>query len=409
MERWKINLYTLWGTQVFSLMGFGFCIPFTPFLLQQMGVTDPSALSYYVGLSATLPAATMAVAAPIWGIASDRYGRKVMIMRAMFCAAVLLSLMGFSRTVWQFLVLRAIQGILSGTVTASMSFVSANTPGNRMSYALGLMTSSTFIGYSVGPFLGGILAEIFGYRFCFIVGSILMLIGFSLVVILVKEDKNTYGYMLRTQRGPKNRIFRSVSPYIIAVLSALLFQRIARTVFSPFLPLYVQHTLGTIKGAATYTGIINGVTGLATAVAALTITRLGDRTDKLRLAWILTAVSLPVTVLLAMTHTIPGLLVMNAIFFFLAGGADPILTSAASERTPAAMRGTLFGMIGTVSSLGAMVSPMIGSYLSAEFSLRAVLIVIPVFTLVQCACMAFMPHGERPKGQEEEVENEQTD
>ena len=146
MERWKINLYTLWGTQVFSLMGFGFCIPFTPFLLQQMGVSDPAQLSYYVGLSATLPAATMAVAAPIWGIASDRYGRKVMIMRAMFCAAVLLSLMGFSQTVWQFLVLRAIQGILSGTVTASMSFVSANTPGNRMSYALGLMTSSTFIG-----------------------------------------------------------------------------------------------------------------------------------------------------------------------------------------------------------------------------------------------------------------------
>ena len=409
MERWKINLYTLWGTQVFSLMGFGFCIPFTPFLLQQMGITDPSQLSYYVGLSATLPAATMAVAAPIWGIASDRYGRKVMIMRAMFCAAVLLALMGYSQTVWQFLALRALQGVLSGTVTASMSFVSANTPGNRMSYALGLMTSSTFIGYSVGPFLGGILAEVFGYRFCFIIGSILMLIGFALVVFLVKEDKNTYGYTLRTHKEPRGKLFRSLSPYIIAVLAALMFQRIARTVFTPFLPLYVQQTLGTIKGAATYTGIINGVTGLATAAAALTITRLGDHRDKLRLAWILTAISLPITVLLAMTHTIPGLLVMNAIFFFLAGGVDPILTSAASERTPAAARGALFGMIGTVSSLGAMVSPMIGSYLSAEFSLRAVLIVIPVFTLVQCVCMGFMPRGERPCGQEEEAENERVE
>ena len=42
------------------------------------------------------------------------------------------------------------------------------------------------------------------------------------------------------------------------MLAALMFQRIARTVFTPFLPLYVQQTLGTIKGAATYTGIING-------------------------------------------------------------------------------------------------------------------------------------------------------
>jgi DHA1 family multidrug resistance protein-like MFS transporter len=56
MERWKVNLYTLWVTQVFSLMGFGFCIPFVPFFLQDLGVSDPVQLSYYVGLSSTLPA-----------------------------------------------------------------------------------------------------------------------------------------------------------------------------------------------------------------------------------------------------------------------------------------------------------------------------------------------------------------
>lgn len=155
MERWKVNLYTLWVTQVFSLMGFGFCIPFVPFFLQDLGVSDPVQLSYYVGLSSTLPAATMAVAAPVWGIASDRYGRKMMIMRAMFFAAVLLALMGLSQSVFQFMVLRALQGVFTGTVTASMSFVSANTPENRISYALGLMTSSNFLGYSVGPFIGG--------------------------------------------------------------------------------------------------------------------------------------------------------------------------------------------------------------------------------------------------------------
>ena len=208
MERWKINLYTLWVTQVFSLMGFGFCIPFTPFLLQEMGVTDPSQLSYYVGLSAALPAATMAVAAPIWGVVSDRYGRKVMIMRAMFCAAILLGLMGLSQTVWQFMILRAAQGVLTGTVTASMSFVSANTPENRMSYALGLMTSSNFLGYSIGPFFGGILAEAVGYRICFGIGSLLMLTGFILVVALVVEDKNTFGFRLHIPREQKKTCSR---------------------------------------------------------------------------------------------------------------------------------------------------------------------------------------------------------
>ena len=389
MERWKINLYTLWVTQVFSLMGFGFCIPFIPFLFQEMGVTDPAELSYYVGLSTTLPAATMAVAAPIWGFLSDRYGRKMMIMRSMFCAALLLALMGLAQTVWQFMLLRALQGILSGTVTASMTFVSANTPERRMSYALGLMTSSNFLGYSVGPFFGGILAEFLGYRICFGIGGALMMTGFFLVVVLLKEDKNSYGYRIKTEKNPGGRHLKAISPFVLFILISLLFQRVVRSVFAPFIPLYVQETLGTMAGAATYTGIISAASGLATAVAALTVAKYADRYDKMRLALLLTALSLPVTVLLPVTHSISAFLAVNTLFFFLVGGAEPIMSSAASERTPAAQRGSLFGMIGTVGSLGAMVSPMIGSWLSAEYSLGMILVAMPVFTLIQWICMIF--------------------
>lgn len=388
MERWKINLYTLWVTQVFSLMGFGLCIPFTPFFLQELGVINSTQLNFYVGLSATLPAATMAVAAPIWGVVSDRYGRKVMIMRAMFCAAGLLVLMGLSQNVWQFMVLRAFQGILTGTVTASMSFVSANTPEYRLSYALGLMTSSNFLGYSIGPFVGGLLAEIFGYRICFLIGGVLMITGFFLVVFLVHEDKDTYGCQIRSgQEMTEGRKIQVLTPFIIVILLSLLFQRIARTVFIPFIPLFVQETLGTVVGAATYTGIINGCTGLATAVAALTITRLGDRRDKLKLALQLTVLSVPFTILLVFFHSLLGFLVIITIFFFLAGGAEPILTSAASERTPANMRGVLFGLLGTVSCIGAMIAPLIGSTVSVIFSLHAILIVIPLFTVSQLLCL----------------------
>ena len=186
-------------------------------------------------------------------------------------------------------------------------------------------------------------------------------------------------------------MFKAATPFVVVILIVLLLQRIVRTVFVPFIPLFVQDTLGTMTGAATYTGIINGATGLATAIAALTITRLGDKGDKMKLALLLTALSLPVTIFLTMTHTIPTFLVGFVIFSFLAGGADPILTSAASERTSPATRGTLFGMLGTMSSLGAMVAPMIGSYISAEYSLRMILIVMPIFTLIQWICMSLVP------------------
>lgn len=387
MERWKINLYTLWVTQVFSLMGFGICIPFTPFYLQEMGVTDAVQLNYYVGLAFTLPQATMAVSAPIWGIVSDRYGRKLMIMRAMLCAAVLLALMGLATDVWQFLLLRTMQGIFTGTIIASMSFVSANTPENRMSYALGLMTSSNFLGNSVGPLIGGILAEIAGYRFCFSIGAVLMTTGFLLVVLLVKEDKNSYGYCVRTKEGIRERNMKIFSPFIIAILLATLFQRIARSVFLPFLPLFVQESLGTVTGAATYTGLINGAVSFATALSAFTITRLGDKHDKLKLSLLLIVLAVPASVLFIAFKPLLVFSLFFTLYFFLAGGTEPILTSAASERIPASMRGALFGMLGTVGSLGGMAAPMIGSYISVEFGLRTILLVIPLFTFVQIICL----------------------
>lgn len=378
-----MNLYTLWVTQVFSLMGFGLSIPFTPFFLQELGVTGSAELNYYVGIAATLPAATMAVAAPIWGIAADRYGRKMMILRAMLGATLVLIFMGLSQNLWQFLVLRALQGILTGTVSASMGFVSANTPERKLSYALGLMTSSNFLGYSIGPFLGGLLAEALGYRFCFILGGALMFTGFLLVVFLVKEDKNTYGFRIREENGAGSGEKPGANLLVIGILLSLFFQRIARSIFVPFIPLFVLESLGRTAGAAAYTGVINGAIGLATAVAALTITRLGDNRDKVRLALLLTLLSLPVTLLLLPLRSLLLFLLIFTIYYFLAGATEPILTSAASEQTPTALRGALFGWLGTVSSLGAMAAPLMGSYISVEYSLRAIFTVIPVFTVMQ--------------------------
>ncbi len=387
MERWKINLYTLWVSQICSLMSFGFGIPFVPFYFQELGVTSSVQLSYYVGLSATLPAAAMAVASPVWGVVSDRYGRKMMILRAMFFAALILASMGMVRNVWQFMILRICQGIFTGTVTASMSFVSANTPENHMSYALGIMTSSTFLGWSIGPFIGGLLAEVVGYRLCFLLGGLLMMIGFVLVLFLVKEDKNTYGFRVRSAEEGKKSRWAIVTPYIISIMVCLLVQRMARTVFTPFLALYVQENLGTITGAARYTGFINGATSFATAAAALTITRWGDRTDKLRVSMKLTLLSIPVMVLTLPFKSLFVFALFFTVFYFLAGGVEPILTSAASERTPAHMRGALFGIMGTVSSVGAMLSPIMGSYISVEFSIKAILAVIPIVTMIQAACI----------------------
>tara|TARA_B100000965_G_C19288750_1_gene624876 strand:- start:400 stop:660 length:261 start_codon:yes stop_codon:yes gene_type:complete len=68
-------------------------------------------------------------------------------------------------------------------------------------------------------------------------------------------------------------------------------------------------------------------------------------------------------------------------FFFL-GGIEPIITSTTAENTPPHRRGELFGYQGLVGSIGWMVSPMIGAYVSVNYEIKSILTVIPVFILI---------------------------
>ena len=109
----------------------------------------------------------MGVMGPIWGALGDRHGRKIMVMRAMFGGAVIISLIGFAQTVEQFAILRFIQGALTGTVAAATALVAGNAPREHLGETLGKLQLAIFLGQAFGPITGGFVADTFGYRAAF--------------------------------------------------------------------------------------------------------------------------------------------------------------------------------------------------------------------------------------------------
>lgn len=381
MEKWKVNLYTVWFSQILSIMSFSFGIPFLPFYIQELGVVQPDSLKIYTGLLSMAPAVTMAVMAPVWGLVADRWGKKLMLLRAMLCASIIIGLMGAVSGVNQLLVLRLVQGIFTGTVTASAALVASSAPSNRLTYALGFMSSSTFIGASAGPIIGGFMAEIVGYRMSFLMGGILMLIDFVLVLVLVKEVKSPAA-VLESKKAGKASVFSIFSLTILSVLFIIFVIRISRAVFSPYLPLFLQELHSTAGSVVKITGLINGVTGLATALAGLTLSRLGDRYDKMKLLIIFFAASIAASIIVPVVSG--NLWLFTAaygIFFFLMGGVEPMLISISAEKTPADRHGVLFGIQGTVGNIGFAVSPLLGGAISLSYSLKTILMLVP-FTLI---------------------------
>jgi DHA1 family multidrug resistance protein-like MFS transporter len=167
--------------------GFGVAVPFLPLYVEELGVHGERAISTWAGLVFSTHAIAMAICGPIWGVLSDRYGRKLMVERAMFGGAVVLALTGCAQNTWQFMILRALWGGLTGTISAATTLVAASAPRERVGYALGTLQVAIYTGISAGPLLGGFVADAFGYRMTFWVTSRLLFLAGLIVLILVKE------------------------------------------------------------------------------------------------------------------------------------------------------------------------------------------------------------------------------
>ncbi len=149
------------------MIGMSACVPFIPFFIRELGIERSNEIQLWSGLIFAGPYFLSIITVPIWGILGDKYGRKLMILRAIFGLAVSVTLMGFSQNVTQLFALRIIQGDVIGFIAAALSFISANTPEEKSGYAIGILQSSMSAGNIIGPFFGGIASDLWGVRYTF--------------------------------------------------------------------------------------------------------------------------------------------------------------------------------------------------------------------------------------------------
>src|SRR5574337_1348456 len=188
MRTWQRTLALLVVAQFTSTLGFSIIFPFLPFYLKELRSTTGLSLEVLAGLVYSVQAVTMAIASPFWGAVADRYGRKLMIVRAGCGGAVVILLMGFVQTAEQLIFLRAVQGLITGVIAASSALVAAVAPRERTGYAMGWLQLGLWCGVSTGPLVGGILSDLVGYRATFVVTAIIVFLSGLSVWLGVHES-----------------------------------------------------------------------------------------------------------------------------------------------------------------------------------------------------------------------------
>ena len=132
----------------------------------------------------------MMLASPFWGQLADRVGRKMMVERAIFGGSVLLLIMAFVRDAEQLVLMRAIQGLITGVHSASYALVASQAPREQTGYAMGLLQVGAGAGVSLWPMFGCAVADMYGYRAAFYVTSAMMFLAGLLVLVGVHEKLN---------------------------------------------------------------------------------------------------------------------------------------------------------------------------------------------------------------------------
>jgi MFS family permease len=140
---------------------------FVPFFLVDdpvLRVEDPQRRVLYTGLIFAGPFVTTIVFTPLWGWVADRSGPKRQVVRACFGLGLTQLLMALAQSPEQLVVIRVLQGIVSGVLAASLGLLTVVTPQEHRGTAIAVLQSATPAGHIFGPILGSVLAAVVGFR-----------------------------------------------------------------------------------------------------------------------------------------------------------------------------------------------------------------------------------------------------
>jgi len=370
MTNWKKNLLFVWLSQFMSIMGFSFAMPFVPYYMQELGVTDPLKLKLWIAAFTATAPLSLAVCAPLWGWVADRYGRRIMLLRANLGAAVFLALMGSVGSVGMLVLMRTMQGVLTGTMTAAQAMVASHAPREKSGFAMGALSSGVFSGAMAGLALGGVFADAFGYRNAFFAASGLLVMA-SLFVV--------FGTSERFERPPASDAAGEAPPrrklglaLIVPMILPIGLVSLLRRFDLPYLSLLVQDIHGALEGASTRMGALNAVACVAGFLSGLAFGHLADRLPASRLArWGALGGGL-LMLPQAFISSFPPLFALRFAAAFCLGGLEPVFHSWLAKTTPHRERGVVFGWGATARALGWGMAPLLSGLVASTMGVRAV-------------------------------------
>lgn len=321
------------------------------------GPLAADALGFGVAIAAFSIAALLA--RPIVGWASDRYGRRPLLILGAVVTIGALLLHVVARDLVVFTIARAGLGIGEGFFfVAALAAGSDIAPPTRRGEALSFLSLSLYMGVVIGPFVGEMVLEGGGFDAVWLVAAAIATVAL-LLTFLVPETAPTRtnpGGRPGSEGRARARLFhpRGLLPGLLILTGAW-----GMSGFFTFLPFYADDV--GLDGA----GLALGLYGLIVIGLRVVGARLPDRIGAPRLsgaALVVAAIGLTV---MGLMQTPGGLLVGTAIYATGVAFLFPALMTCAVGLVPPEERGSVLGTTSAFLDLGFGIGPVVLSLVAA--------------------------------------------
>ncbi|KAF8622859.1 hypothetical protein AX15_006703 [Amanita polypyramis BW_CC] len=135
--------------------------PFINQLVRETGITggDERKTGYFAGIIQSVFFFAEAVLVVPWGMASDRYGRRPVLLLGPLGLAIVMLGFGMSTAYWPLVAFRCMQGAFNGNIGVSKSIVGEITDSTNIADAFAFTPAVWASGVTIGPFIGGLLSD----------------------------------------------------------------------------------------------------------------------------------------------------------------------------------------------------------------------------------------------------------
>ena len=348
-------------------IGFGIILPVMPQLIMGLGDVPLSSASAIGGYLMFTYAAVQFFAAPILGAMGDRFGRRPILLYTLLALSLDYLLMAFAPTLFWLFVARIIAGAASSTFSLAYAYITDITEPDRRAQRFGMVGAAFGGGFVLGPVIGGLLGE-FGERIPFFAAAGLAMANFVYGYLVLGEslDKSSRRRFDIKRANPVGAL-KQVAKYPVAAGLAFAYFLYMLGHFS--LPAtWTYYTMEKFAWSESQIGLSLGFAGVFMILVQAFLIR-----------WAIPALGAFRTGLLGLLALFAGFcgyafaaegwqLYPWLAIASISGFVTPALQSIMTSQIPANAQGELQGALSSLSSITAILGPLLMTQLFAFYS-----------------------------------------